>query len=152
MANSFSVNVVGGPAKEYLDKCVREADKATVKTLRAVGQAISRIAKSKAPLMKEAGKSLKASEIKARKRSGNAKGGDFATPIPGLLKASIHNSKVTPFLETQRMFVGPLGKRVTLYREKIERKTPFMRPALDAVSPTIEEIHRKAWFKAMGIE
>lgn len=152
MADDISVRMLWQPTLDALKKADAEVQKANMFALRQTGRAIAKDAKRRAPVLADAsGKKSSVKTIKAAKKAGLRKGGDFQAVIPGLLRASIGNAKkLRKDGNTSTLLVGPLGKRVTLYRQKIEAIKPFMRPAYDSVAGQMSSIFEAAYAKAIA--
>ena len=140
------------PTVDVLKKADAEVQKANMYALRQAGRAIAKDAKRRAPVLLDAsGKKSTGKTIKAAKKAGLKKGGDFNAVVPGLLRASIGNArKIQKSGDTNSLLVGPLGRRVTLYRAKIEAQKPFMRPAYASVTGDISTIFEAAYAKAIA--
>lgn len=137
---------------DVLRKVDAEVQKANMYALRQTGRQIAKDAKRRAPVLLDAsGRKATGKTIKLAKRAGLKKGGDFDAVIPGLLRSSIGNAKkIRRDGNANTLIVGPLGKRVTLYRQKIEAIKPFMRPAYDSALAQMSSIFEAAYAKAIA--
>lgn len=146
------------PTMKVLEQAEREVQKANQYALRQTGRQIAKDAKRRAPILTDANLShkqqmavLSGKTVRAAKKAGLKKGGDFQAVIPGLLRSSIGNAKkIRRDGNSNTLIVGPLGKRVTLYRQKIEAIKPFMRPAYDSVAGKMSGIFEAAYAKAIA--
>jgi hypothetical protein len=144
------------PATDAMADMAKRTDRATMWALRETGRKIKQEARRQAPMYKgKAGRvNLRYSQFRKFQKTTGYKGSiNSNVVVAGLLKNSISSSK--RFRReaggSYVIKVGPRGQRTHLYAAKIEANTKaYMRPAYDAVTPQMSQIHAAAWAKAMA--
>lgn len=156
------VKIVVGPTKAALADIDRRADRATMYALRAVGRKVKQEARRRAPVYKGNRSTMSLKDVKAARKAGriasharegrNVSAANLAegnAVVPGLLKDSISSSKrFRREGDAYRLGIAPRGPRVHLYSQKIEGRSPYMKPGWDAALAAMEQIFVAAWTKA----
>ena len=139
MVDGLSFHAVTGPTLKELAHIRAEANRATKKTLRAVGARVRAEAKRRAPIYDGPGRTVSYGD------------GNSGPLIPGELKKSIATSKRYKINgpSDYSLFVGPRGGHVHLYAAKQEALTPYMKPAFEIASREARATYTWAWEKAM---
>lgn len=156
MPDGFSMSMLTKPTTDAMVDMAKRTDRATMWALRETGRKIKQEARRQAPVYKgKAGRvNLRYSQFRRFQKASGYKGSiNSNVVISGLLKNSISSSRRFK-REAGGAYVikvGPRGERVHLYAGKIEANTKaFMKPAYEAVTPQMTDIHARAWAKAMS--
>lgn len=108
----------------YVD---RRTNRATMYAVRQAGRKVRQVAARNAPVYR----------------------GKRADIPRGRLKKSIHSDKrLKGGAGTYSVRVGPRGYPAIAYASKQEARTPYMRPAFDAVTPQLRGIAELAWTRS----
>lgn len=156
MADGFSMSMLTKPTLDAMADMSKRTDRATMWALRETGRKIKQEARRQAPVYrgKAGAVNLRFSQFRRFQKVTGYKGSiSNNVVISGLLKNSISSSRRFR-REAGGAYVikvGPRGQRTHLYAAKIEANTKtYMRPAYDAVTPQMANIHAAAWAKAMA--
>jgi hypothetical protein len=156
------IKILVGPTKAALADIDRRADRATMYGLRAVGRRVKQEARRRAPVYKGTRSSMSLKDVKAARKAGRIASHDRIgrtvraanlaegnKVVPGLLKDSISSSKrLRREGDGYRLGIAPRGPRVHLYSQKMEQRSPYMRPGWEAAQSEMEAIFMRTWTKA----
>ena len=159
MADSIDFKVFAGPFQRMVADKQKRMPRASMWAVREAGRVTQRAARAKAPVLRQKG-ALTHGQIQRGRRIGvftaeDIKGiygtgqkGEWGSPVPGLLRASIKSSRGLRMSSgAVSVRVAPRGARVRFYSVAEEGRAHYMRAGEMAAKAAMPGIARSAYQK-----